>query len=70
MGSTPAPSQCLEQHYWDRDTSKNETRPKCQSKAFQTYSCFPKSWENSEPSPLPGLCAILHLDCREVSVWG
>lgn len=42
MGSTPVPSQCLEQHYWDTDRSKNETRPKCQSKSFQSYSCFPQ----------------------------
>lgn len=46
MGSTPAPSQCLEQHYWNRDRSKNETRLKCQSLKLSkvpVQACVPSS---------------------------
>lgn len=54
MGSTPAPSQCLEQHYCNRDRSKNETRIKL-SKAT---AVFPKS-------PSRPVCHPPLKDCRE-----
>lgn len=64
MGSTPAPSQCLEQHYWDTDRSKNETRLKCHKNR--------KLFKATSPTrihitlPLPGLCATLHLDYMDI----
>lgn len=43
MGSTPAPSQCPEQHYWDTDRSKNEAGLKCckSQKLFKATAVFP-----------------------------